>query len=132
MERLYNIWGYIVAMETTGVWLLGRYLIGPFRVMIALLFSISRETSGGPKVAIELKKNKKKNKFLVHFRFYKLKFYFKHTKKLKLGQRAVYFLTINQTAKAIMTAWSKCLLLIYWLKNNLCFNRNWITIKVNI
>lgn len=54
MERLYIIWGYIVAMETTGVWLLGWYLIGPFREMVALLFSISTETSGGPKLAVEI------------------------------------------------------------------------------
>ena len=44
-------------METTGVWLLGWYLIGPFKVTTAVLFSISIETSGGPNVAIEIGKN---------------------------------------------------------------------------
>lgn len=44
-------------MEITGVWLLGWYLIGPFRVMMALLSCISTETSGGPKLAIWIDKN---------------------------------------------------------------------------
>lgn len=52
MERLYIIWGYSVAMWTTGFSWFGWYRIGPFRVMRALLFSISTENSGGPKLAV--------------------------------------------------------------------------------
>lgn len=43
-------------MESAGVWLFDGYLIGPFIVMVALLFSISTESSGGPKVATKLDK----------------------------------------------------------------------------
>jgi len=39
------------------VWFFGRYLIGPLRVMRALLFSISTNTCGGPKVAMEADRN---------------------------------------------------------------------------
>lgn len=53
IERLYIIWGYSVAMETTGVWSLGWYRIGPSRMMRALLLSTSAETSGGPKLAVK-------------------------------------------------------------------------------
>lgn len=56
-ERLYIIWGYSVAMETVGVWPLGSYLIGPVRVMKALLSSVSTETSGGPNVATVAERN---------------------------------------------------------------------------
>lgn len=44
-------------METPGVWLVGRYLIGPIRLMMALLSSISTEMRGGPKLAIGIDKN---------------------------------------------------------------------------
>lgn len=52
MERLYIIWGYIVAMDTSGIWLSGWYLIGPSIVTKALLFCTSIVTSGGPKLAL--------------------------------------------------------------------------------
>lgn len=70
-------------METAGVWLLGWYLIGPFKVMVALLSSMSTETSGGPKLAIEID-GEILNILSSHLN--------EVTKKIKLSQKVVDFL----------------------------------------
>lgn len=86
MERLYIIWGYSVAMDSTEVWLLGGYLIGPFKVMMALLFSISIDTSGGPKLAIDIDKNI--SFILAHSKCYKSKMTILNYQKVKFRPKA--------------------------------------------
>lgn len=63
MERLYIIWGYRAAMLTSGFSWFGWKRLGPSIFMMALLFSNSMETTGGPKLAM---RNDKRD---INFRF---------------------------------------------------------------